>query len=96
MKIIIHTSDDPDTPENLRAIAHFLHNGDFLPVRVTAPTGERAQAKAQEFWDAEKAKLLKRATVPPKKLAPPQLSKSPASTFDPAPAITDDLEDLLG
>lgn len=60
MKIIVHISEE--APPKLRALAHFLHNGAILPVRISAETEDEARTKAQELWDSEKAKWVRKLT----------------------------------
>lgn len=65
MNIITFTTEDPECPENARAIAYIrmLMPGkshkmamDWLPVMFPGATPEEARASAQRHWDANAAK----------------------------------------
>lgn len=93
MIIVVHTSED--APAHLRAIAHFLVGKHLLPVRVTASDAETARIKAQEFWDSEKARWLKRLN-PDKPLKSIEAEHTPTEPVPPPVAPPTERQTWLG
>lgn len=95
MKVIAYSTDDPDIPERLRAVA-FIYApvpvkgkmvNDLLPVRFSAPTVEAARERAQKSWDEDVAKAAGKKP----RGRPPKTFSSPTTVPD-APGGQDEFD----